>query len=72
MLKINELLLDSKTIKLFISLTLGLYWGKKNTHIYSMSLGVSYFDIPSKTQSPFPMELITSPSTVKCTQIEQF
>ena len=37
-----------------------------------MSFGVSYFDIPSKTQSPFPMELITSPSTVKCTQIEQF
>ena len=37
-----------------------------------MSFGVSYFDIPSKTQSPFPMELITSPSTVKYTQIEQF
>ena len=30
-----------------------------------MSLGVSCFEIPSKTQSPLPMLLITSPSTTK-------
>ena len=38
---------------------------KDETHIYSISLVVSCFEIPNKTQSPLPMELITSPSTVK-------
>ena len=33
--------------------------------MYSISFEVSYLDIPTNTQSPFPMELITSPSTTK-------
>lgn len=35
-----------------------------DTHMYSASLGVSYRDIPIRTQSPRPIELTTSSPTV--------
>ena len=35
-----------------------------DTYIYSVSFEVSSFEIPIRTQRPFPMLLTSSPSTV--------